>query len=310
MVYNSVIPNFPMDKKIAFVKDYGAYVRVNNGLFECVVNKEVKWKLSPVELHSIVFLVNSSLSSEVVRLANENGVDLVFFYNHEPYAKLIPAKYGGSFKLWTMQLKSRKRKVEFARSFIHGKIHNQLVTLRYYEKKYGYDLNTKRLDELSTEVQFVESVEEVMTKEAEAARIYWRGVKSLLPKSLGFKGRRKRQSENIDVFNVALNIGYGMLRKIVWSAIVSVGLNPYIGFLHKFREGRPSLVFDLMEEFRSPFVDKPLIGMARERPDDVSEAREVYSLLSRINEEEIYTQARRLAKAIIEGVEYTPFMAK
>ncbi|BFH74722.1 CRISPR-associated endonuclease Cas1 [Sulfurisphaera javensis] len=228
-----------MDKKVAFVSHYGCYLKVEKGLITCRLKDEVKWSVSPAELGSIIILAKCSISSEVVKLANEYGIDLVFFDRHEPYAKLIPAKYGGSFRLWLKQLSAwKKRKEYFAKMFVHGKLHNQWVTLRYYERKYGYDLNSSKLDELSREVLLVNTGEEAMQKEAEGAKVYWKGVKFLLPKSLGFKGRRKRSVENIDPFNRALNIGYGMLKRIVWGAIISVGLNPYIGFLHKFRSGR------------------------------------------------------------------------
>ncbi|AKA74480.1 CRISPR-associated endonuclease Cas1 [Saccharolobus solfataricus] len=300
-----------MDKKIAFVKDYGAYLKVEKGLITCKIKNQVKWSIAPTELHSIVVLTNSSISSEVVKVANEYGIEIVFFNKHEPYAKLIPAKYAGSFKVWLKQLTAwKRRKVEFAKAFIYGKVHNQWVTLRYYERKYGYNLTSQELDRLAREITFVNTAEEVMQKEAEAAKVYWRGVKSLLPKSLGFKGRMKRVSDNLDPFNRALNIGYGMLRKVVWGAVISVGLNPYIGFLHKFRSGRISLVFDLMEEFRSPFVDRKLIGLARESADKVTDLKTVYSLFSDVKEDEIYTQARRLVNAILNDEEYRPYLAK
>ncbi|QGA53973.1 CRISPR-associated endonuclease Cas1 [Sulfolobus sp. E5-1-F] len=300
-----------MDKKIAFVKDFGAYLKLEKGLITCKVKEQTLWSIAPTELQSIIILVNSSISSEVVKVANEYGIELVFFNNHEPYAKLIPAKYGGSFKVWLNQLKAwKRRKVDFSKSFIYGKIHNQWITLRYYERKYGYDLMSEELDRIMREVSFSNTVEEVMQKEAEAAKVYWRGVRVLLPKSLEFKGRRKRISDNLDPFNRALNIGYGMLRKVVWSAVISVGLNPYIGFLHKFRSGRASLVFDLMEEFRSPFVDRKLIGLARENADKVNDLKTIYSLFSDINEEDIYTQARRLVNAILNNEEYRPYLAK
>jgi CRISPR-associated protein Cas1 len=266
-----------MEKRVAFVKDYGAYLKVEKGLIVCKLKGNTLWSVSPAELHSIVVLSRASVSSEVINLANEYGVELVFFKDHEPYAKLIPAKYGGSFRVWLKQLVAwKKRRTEFARQFIYGKIHNQWVTSRYYERKYGYSLNSSALDSLAKLLSG--SVEDVMQKEAEAARVYWRSVKQLLPPQLGFKGRKKRVKENLDPFNKALNIGYGMLRKNVLSAVISVGLNPYIGFLHKFRFGRPSLVFDLMEEFRSPFVDRRLIGMARESPESVSDLKSVYTL--------------------------------
>jgi CRISPR-associated protein Cas1 len=52
---------------------------------------------------------------------------------------------------------------------------------------------------------------------------------------------------------------------------------PYLGFLHKYRAGRPSLVLDLMEEFRSPFVDRKLIGIARQNPEDVKDIKVIYT---------------------------------
>jgi CRISPR-associated protein Cas1 len=146
-----------------------------------------------------------------------------------------------------------------------------------------------------------------MNKEAEGAKVYWRGVGKLLPSSLGFKGRKKRV-KNEDPFNVALNIGYSMLRKSVYSAVVSVGLNPYIGFLHSVRSGRTSLVFDLMEEFRSPFVDRKLISLARESEEKIKNLKEIYSI--KFEEDLIYTQARRLANSLLKDEEYRPFLSK
>ena len=298
-----------LDKKIVFVKDWGAYVRVNKGMITCVVKDEVKWSLSPAEISSIIILANSSISSEVINLANQYGIEIVFFKGNEPIAKIIPASYAGSFKLWLRQIRAWKSKrVNFAREFIYGKLHNQWITLRYYEKKYNINLNSDKLLQLEREVLVENTVEGVMQKEAEGAKWYWSGVRQLVPKELGFKGRKKR-GEAKDPFNIALNIGYGMLRKSVWGAIISVGLNPYLGFLHKYRAGRPSLVLDLMEEFRSPFVDRKLIGIARQNPEDVKDIKVIYTNMI-FEEEEIYTQARRLANVILHDEEYKPYMAK
>lgn len=298
--------------KIVFVKDWGSYLKVNKGMIECYTKKVLKWSISPVEVSAIVFLVNSSISSEVIKLANDYGIDLVFFQGNEPVARVIPAKYGGVIRLWLRQLKSwKKDKLTFAKEFIRGKMYNQSVLLKYYERKYGMtELRESiyNLERLKSEILTVKTVEEVMQKEAEGAKWYWKGVKQLVPEELGFKGRRKLNAK--DPFNIALNIGYGMLRRSVWKAIVTVGLNPYLGFLHKMRSGRPSLVFDLMEEFRAPFVDRPLTGLAREDPEGIKDKKNIYSkLVSSIKEEEIFTQARRLVNAL-DGEEYRPFLDK
>jgi CRISPR-associated protein Cas1 len=67
----------------------------------------------------------------------------------------------------------------------------------------------------------------------------------------------------VDPVNAVLNYGYGVLAQAVWGAVLNAGLEPYAGFLHVDRPGKPSLVLDLMEEFRAPVVDRPVIAMCR-----------------------------------------------
>jgi CRISPR-associated protein Cas1 len=57
-----------------------------------------------------------------------------------------------------------------------------------------------------------------------------------------------------------LNYGYGILYGNVWGAILNAGLEPFAGFLHVDRPGKPSLVLDLVEEFRQPVVDRAILS--------------------------------------------------
>jgi CRISPR-associated protein Cas1 len=59
-----------------------------------------------------------------------------------------------------------------------------------------------------------------------------------------------------DPVNAALSFGYGMLRVAVHGAIEHAGLDPYIGYLHGIRPGKPALALDLMEEMRALLVDR------------------------------------------------------
>lgn len=63
-----------------------------------------------------------------------------------------------------------------------------------------------------------------------------------------------------------------------------------------------------MEEFR-PLVDRFLIGKAREKGEEGISLKEVYRGLSNVGEDEVFTQARRLARSF-EGEEYSPFLMK
>jgi CRISPR-associated endonuclease Cas1 len=80
----------------------------------------------------------------------------------------------------------------------------------------------------------------------------------MLPDALGFAGRSHQGAT--DAVNAALNYGYGILTSHVWGAVMNAGLEPFAGFLHVERSGKPSLVLDLMEEFRQPVVDRPILS--------------------------------------------------
>jgi CRISPR-associated protein Cas1 len=81
----------------------------------------------------------------------------------------------------------------------------------------------------------------------------------LLKYDLGFSRRARRPPT--DPINALLSFGYVLLSHQVSSAINLVGLDPYIGFLHGSKYGKPSLALDLMEEFRSIVVDSVVLTL-------------------------------------------------
>jgi CRISPR-associated protein Cas1 len=327
--------------KVALVDEYGAYLHIKDGRFRLKVGDSIKWDAAPVELDSIVFVVDgASLSASSVELAAEFGIDLVFLKGSRPVARLVPAKYGSTMRIWQDQLvwsSDEGRCAALASLFILGKIHNQRMVLYEYAQKARaagkrsapLDQAVEQLASLQGGLSLCQRVQEVLNVEAHAANVYWRGVANLLPSELGFQHRltRQRLAEGAvpDPFNIALNIGYSILRKEVWRAVFLAGLNPYVGFLHRPRAGRMSLVLDLMEEFRPHCVDRPLIALARQKPDVIlrlgkgglEEGRkEVWrAVLERMKEREdmvslIVHQARLLAQHLRGTGTYKPFKSR
>jgi CRISPR-associated protein Cas1 len=78
-----------------------------------------------------------------------------------------------------------------------------------------------------------------------------------------FEARRRRPPP--DAVNALLSLGYALLRHDVQSAINLVGFDPYLGYLHTERYGRPSLALDLMEEFRPIVVDAVVLSSLNRR---------------------------------------------
>ena len=337
------------NRKTLFIDRYGAVLGAKEGIFEVRVKEGNEWKVLaqvPFSLvESIVVAVDGvSITAAAVKLAGMYGIDLCFIFSNRPVARLVPATYGGSMELWVKQIRqslNKARRAEIAKSIVEGKINNQKVILKTFMKSYlvtGKEVPEVReaitqLEDEITKVKNVSDWKEAGRIEANAAYIYWKAVKELIPKKLGFTRRLKKwdlkPGEKPDPINAALNVGYAVLAKEVWKAVFAVGLNPYIGFLHARRPGRVSLVYDLMEEFRPVVVDRIVIKKARNEPQeliklnsDQEEVRReaVKALWRDINEwlktskpplaNIITHQARKFAKAIREGSAYIPFKAK
>ena len=94
------------------------------------------------------------------------------------------------------------------------------------------------------------------------AALYFGALPKLLgadvPKDMQFSDRNRRPPK--DRFNALLGFGYALLLKDVMSAILSVGLEPALGFYHQPRTQAPPLALDLIEIFRVPLVDMPIVG--------------------------------------------------
>ena len=95
---------------------------------------------------------------------------------------------------------------------------------------------------------------ELLGLEGQAAAVYWDALKKTHLLGPQFTGRKKRGAD--DTINQGLNIGYAVLSSYVWNAIINAGLEGYAGCLHVDRPGKPALVLDLMEEYRSWVVDR------------------------------------------------------
>jgi CRISPR-associated protein Cas1 len=98
--------------------------------------------------------------------------------------------------------------------------------------------------------------------EGSAAVGYFRGLGRLVgpnvPDSLRYSTRSRRPP--LDRFNALLGFGYGLLHSAVTRAILASGLEPSLGFFHTPRSAAYPLVLDLMEIFRVPLWDMPLIA--------------------------------------------------
>lgn len=286
-----------------------------------------------------------SLSTDVIRECSDHGIQInLLTFSGKPYAKLTSPNLTGTVITRREQILAYqdRRSVTISKAFVEGKLKNQANTLKYFAKyRKGSDLEKFRtiqqkvgeIDRIRGELSSLdgEFISEVRGKllaiEGRAAQHYWDGLALLIDGCVEFEGRERRGAT--DPFNSALNYCYGVLYSQVWGAIVLAGLDPFAGFLHTDRPGKPSLVLDMVEEFRPVIVDRAVVAMVNkgipiildgDKLTDKTRRELVYRVMSRLDNVEtvegkkyklrsiIQKQARRVAGYVRGEVKYKPFV--
>ncbi|MGD9158088.1 MAG: CRISPR-associated endonuclease Cas1 [Desulfobacteraceae bacterium] len=263
-----------------------------------------------------------------------------------PYAKLTSPMLSATIKARREQLRAldNEKGLQFSRIVVSGKLKNQRKLLLYFGKYIKKTDNERytRLEELAKSLgQFEKKAvavsasnindarNELLGIEGISGRLYWEGIQEIIKGKVEFFGRINRGAT--DKVNSMLNYGYGILYSQVWGAVVSAGLEPFAGFLHVDRPGKPSLVLDLVEEFRQPVVDRTVVshvnlGEAINMEGGLLDADTRKSIsrkiLERLESRETYSgkkyqirsiiqiQARCLASFLRGEKEYNPFSFK
>jgi CRISPR-associated protein Cas1 len=165
--------------------------------------------------------------------------------------------------------------LHLARSFVSGKIRNQRTLLRRNARELPENL-LYRLAFWRKRAERETSLESLLGVEGTAARDYFSNFALMFkagggdkPPAFDFTARNRRPPR--DPVNALLSFLYSMLTKEMLVALVGVGFDPYQGFYHQPRYGRPALALDLMEEFRPLVADSVVIGLINNgevRPSD------------------------------------------
>ena len=156
-----------------------------------------------------------------------------------------------------------------AKNCILGKIYNGKWVLERATRDHGLQVDVDALKRASAFMQqSLNSVWECTDMaqlrgyEGEAASVYFRVFDQLIlqqKKDFKFSGRNKRPP--LDNVNAMLSFVYTLLTNMVASALETVGLDPYVGFMHTDRPGWVSLALDLIEELRPVLADRFVLGL-------------------------------------------------
>lgn len=288
------------------VVDYGYSIGIS-GARLIVKNKgEVVLEQALSRIKAVLIAKNGvSISSNSIIALTTRGIKLfISDFKGEIVSCLYNVNNHGSVNVRKNQFKfiDSHHARDIAAQFIVGKIKGQKYVLKYFSKyKPEHSCNrvlicqetADKLTELSSIIKNTEWKkvsnwrEKLLGYEGVAASCYWQALVKCNYFGESFKGRVGRNAG--DIVNKALNYGYAVLSTTITNAIINAGLELYAGLLHSDVPGKPSLMLDVIEEYRAVVVDKAVIKMRHL----LLENKELTPDLKKRLIEEIYTTLRK-----------------
>ncbi|WP_195572571.1 type I-C CRISPR-associated endonuclease Cas1c [Paenibacillus sp. 1001270B_150601_E10] len=162
---------------------------------------------------------------------------------------------------------------KIARNFIVAKIYNHKWMIERMTRDYPMRIDVAEFKDISQhlsssmlEVRACEDLERLRGLEGQAAVSYNRGFgKMILQQTDDFYFHSRSRRPPLDNVNAMLSFAYTLLANDTASALEAVGLDAYVGFLHRDRPGRASLALDVMEELRGVYADKFVLTLINKR---------------------------------------------
>jgi CRISPR-associated protein Cas1 len=235
------------------------------------------FQVSVSQLTSVVVSGNIGMTIPVLLYLAKQAVPVIFTDRNKPVALLNPFAPHGSVRVRKEQFSAIEgpRGFHIAAHIVWAGLENKARILLGLAKNRAMSnpgISTQLREAATTiragqdKLAAVQPVPDpvanrfkLMGIEGDGAKIYFGALQLVIPSQFLFSGRNRRPPR--DPVNAMLSLGYAILQGYVNVGIAAVGLEPYAGFLHADRSGKPSLVLDMMEEFRQATVDRFVITM-------------------------------------------------
>ncbi len=329
------------------VQTSGSLIGVSaHGIVVRQKGKPTPQKTSRLLRHITIVGQGVSVTNYAIQYCSQHRIPIDYFDAKGKHYASVTSPLMIDSMLWSKQFQLPELNRSFlAAVIIEGKLKNQRSLIKYYHKyhKARTDiLNYKYPEAVQTLEKCIERVKNkrkltgdfaarILAQEAVGAVAYWDYIRLLLSDDGVDFHARVRQGAS-DLMNSMLNYGYAILYSRVWHAVLARKLNAGLSVLHTPQPGKPTLVYDIVELFRSQAVDRIVISLIQKgkhlrMKDDLlcDETKQVLiqAVLERMNRYENYRgeeiqfkeiikrQVREIAQFISgESPTFKPYVAK
>lgn len=259
-----------------FINQPDVYLSLDGDNIVLLKEQEKLGRLPLHNLESIVAFGYTGASPALMGYCAERNISIVFMtMNGRFLARVIGASRGNVVlrKKQYAVSEDEALSARMARNFIIGKVFNHKWMLERMTRDYPLRIDvaqfkeaSSQLSELMIDIRECEDLERLRGLEGHAALTYNKLLDSMiLQQKENFYYHTRSRRPPLDNVNAMMSLAYTLLANDTASALEGVGLDSYVGFLHRDRPGRASLALDVMEELRGIFADRFVLSLINKK---------------------------------------------
>ncbi len=236
-------------------------------------------EIGRVPLHNIERIMTfgyAGASPALMGKCAKSGIELVFMSMNGHFIARVEGEVKGNVLLRRQQYRiadDEKGSLDIARNIISAKLFNSRWVIERMIRDHGARIDTELFSRKSEflynsikQARSCSDMDSLRGIEGEAASVYFSVFNDMiLQQKDDFRFDTRNKRPPLDNVNALLSFAYSMATGMCTSALESVGLDPYVGFMHTDRPGRRSLAVDMVEEFRSVLCDRFVLTLINKR---------------------------------------------
>jgi CRISPR-associated protein Cas1 len=233
---------------------------------ETEATPEVLTSIPLGQVSQVVLFGNIGLTTPAIDALLAQDAEVVFLTQRGEYRGKLVGNLTPHVPLRRAQYRALEKPgfaLKMAQGFVRAKLQHQKALLLRNSREERPALVSEVAERLNQALEAVErktSIESLRGLEGASTAAYFSGLRAFFSPEWKFSDRNRRPPA--DPVNVLLSFGYTLLAQAASAAVQTVGLDPFVGFLHEYVYNRPALALDLMEEFR-PVVDGVVLWCCR-----------------------------------------------
>ncbi len=251
-----------MDKMPLYVQKQGAYITKSGEELVIKYKNEILSKARIMEISNISIFGNVQITTQAIQELLKREIRVCYFSYGSWFYGITLGMEHKNVNLRINQYKifnDIEKSIAISKNIVAGKIKNSRTLLRRNAKK-DVDKGLNELKKILNLINGAGRYDELLGLEGDAARIFFMNFSSMLNNNFKFDFTSRNRRPPKDPVNAMLSYTYSLLLKDVTVSLYNIGLDPFLGFYHRPKYGKPALALDMMEEYRSIICDSTVIN--------------------------------------------------